>query len=309
MREEVEVERGRADVREHRAARLHLVPRRGRAVGVRTAAGDELGASRAILANVGAPALYRQLLAPEHVPAAVRESLARFEYDAGTVKVDWALDGPIPWAADEVRRAPVVHLVDSVDELTVLTADLSRGLIPDRPFLVFGQYSMGDESRCPPGKEVAWAYTHVPQRIRGDARGELTGSWDARERERFVARMEERVERCAPGFRDLIRARHEMFPADLEARNANLVNGALNGGTAQLHQQLVFRPTPSWGRPETPVRGLYLASASAHPGGGVHGGPGAIAARAALRARRRARTAVALGAAAATAAAARTLRR
>ena len=285
-----------------------ILVRRGRAVGVRTAAGDELGASRAILANVGAPALYLDLLPEEHVPPAVRDDLRRFEYDASTIKVDWALDGPIPWANDEVRRSPVVHLVDSVDELTVLTGDLSRGLIPAHPFLVFGQYSMGDASRCPPGKEVAWAYTHVPQSIVGDARGELTGAWDERERELMVERIEERVETCAPGFRDLVRGRHALFPADLEARNANLVNGAVNGGTAQLHQQLVFRPTPAWGRPETPVRGLYLASASLHPGGGVHGAPGAIAARAALNAGRARRAALAVGALGATAAAARTLR-
>ena len=285
-----------------------VVVRRGRAVGVRTASGDEVGARRAVLANVGAPALYLDLLPHEHAPPKLRDALRRFEYDASTIKVDWALDGPIEWTAEAARRAPVVHLVDSVDELTVLTSDLSRGLVPARPFLVFGQYSMGDPTRCPPGKEVAWAYTHVPQRIRGDARGELTGSWDERERDLFVARIEERVESCAPGFRDLIRARHTLFPGDLEARDANLVNGAINGGTAQLHQQLVFRPTPSWGRPETPVAGLYLASASAHPGGGVHGGPGAIAARAALAARRRGRVAFAVGAAAATAAAARTLR-
>lgn len=280
---------------------------RGRAVGVRTADGTRVGADRAVLADVGAPSLYLDLLPPEHVPPRVRDSLARFEYDASTIKVDWALDGPVPWAAEQARRSPVVHLVESVDELTVVTSEIARGVVPARPFLVFGQYSMSDASRCPPGKEVAWAYTHVPQRILGDAAGELTGSWDERERELFVARVEERVESCAPGFRDLVRARHALFPRDLEERNANLVNGAINGGTAQLHQQLVFRPASSWGRPETPVRGLYLASASAHPGGGVHGGPGWIAARAALRAGRLGRTAVAIGGAAATAAALRRL--
>jgi phytoene dehydrogenase-like protein len=284
-----------------------VLVRRGRAAGVRTAAGDELGAGRAVLADVGAPSLYLDLLRPEHVPARVRDAIGRFEYDSSTMKVDWALDGPIPWAAEDARRSPVVHLVDSVDELTVVTSDIARGLVPAKPFLVFGQYSMGDDSRCPPGKEVAWAYTRVPQRVLGDAAGELTGSWDERERDRFVARMEERVESCAPGFRDLVRARHALFPRDLEERNANLVNGAINGGTAQLHQQFVFRPTPSWGRTETPVRGLYLASASAHPGGGVHGAPGRIAARAALRSERLGKTAVAVGAAAATAAAGRRL--
>jgi phytoene dehydrogenase-like protein len=120
----------------------------------------------------------------------------------------------------------------------------------------------------PAGKEVAWAYTHLPQ---GAEHGDLAD------------RMEERVEALAPGFRGLIRQRRVSTPADLEAADENLIGGSLAGGTSQLHQQLVFRPVPGLGRPETCVKGLYLCSASAHPGGGVHGGPGAIAARAALR--------------------------
>src|SRR5690606_29704334 len=106
--------------------------------------------------------------------------------------------------------------------------------------------------------------------------------WDPEEVAAFVRRMEGEMERHAPGFTDLVGARHVLAPADFERRDANLVGGAVNGGTAQLHQQLVFRPIPGLGRTETPIRGLYLASASAHPGGGVHGGPGANAARAAL---------------------------
>jgi phytoene dehydrogenase-like protein len=185
--------------------------------------------------------------------------------------------------------------------LTQSTAELARGLVPATPFLVLGQYALGgagDPTRCPEGKEVAWAYTHVPQSIRGDAAAELAGTWDDADVERLVARIEGRVEALAPGFGRLIRARHVLTPRDLEDRDANLVNGALNGGTAQLHQQLILRPTPGMGRPETPVAGLYLASAAAHPGGGVHGGPGVIAARAALRAGRARRIGLLVGAAA-----------
>jgi len=132
---------------------------------------------------------------------------------------------------------------------------------------------------------VAWAYTHVPQRVRRDAGGEgLTGAWDERESDAFADRIEAQVERFAPGFRDRIRARHVFDPPKLQGADANLVGGALNGGTAQIHQQLVFRPASGLGRPETPIGGLYLASASAHPGGGVHGACGANAARAALAA-------------------------
>jgi phytoene dehydrogenase-like protein len=129
---------------------------------------------------------------------------------------------------------------------------------------------------------VAWAYTHVPQRVRSDAGGSLTGTWDERELEAFVTRMEDEVEGVAPGFKDTIRARHVAGPRELEQSNRNLVGGAINNGTAQIHQQLVFRPIPGLGRAETPVSGVYLCSAAGHPGGGVHGGPGSNAARAAI---------------------------
>jgi phytoene dehydrogenase-like protein len=273
-----------------------ILVRRGRAVGVRTADGREVGARRAVLAAVDAPQLYLRLLDRADVPASVLRDIARFEWDWSTVKLDWTLDGPIPWSAADARRAPVVHVTDSVDALTVQSSQLRMGLIPEHPFLIFGQYSMVDPSRQPAGKETAWAYTHVPQHVRGDAGGALTGRWDEPELGELAARCEREIEKLAPGFRALIRERRVAGPAQLEAEDSNLVGGALNGGTAQLHQQLVFRPLSSWGRPNTHVRGLYLASASAHPGGGVHGGPGAIAARAAINERRAGRAAVALAA-------------
>jgi phytoene dehydrogenase-like protein len=123
--------------------------------------------------------------------------------------------------------------------------------------------------------------------VRGDAGGELTGTWDDREADAFAARIEARIEALAPGFRDLIRARHILTPRRFEELDRNLDLGSMHAGTAQLHQQAIFRPIPGAGRPETPIARLYLASASAHPGGGVHGGPGANAARVALSAQRR----------------------
>lgn len=263
---------------------VRVVVRGGRVVAVCTAAGEEVAARRAVMADVGAPALFRDLLDRASVPPRVLEALRRFQYDSSTVKVDWALSEPIPWQAEDARRAGTVHVTEGMDELTRHSTQLVMGQVPDRPFLVLGQYAAADPSRAPAGAEVAWAYTHVPQRTRGDAAGELTGAWDEREAEMFADRIEERVERLAPGFRDRILGRHVLTPAKLEQMNQNLVGGALSGGTAQLHQQALFRPPGGLGRPETPVRGLYLASASAHPGGGVHGGPGANAARAALRA-------------------------
>jgi phytoene dehydrogenase-like protein len=161
-------------------------------------------------------------------------------------------------------------------------AQLSTGHIPERPFLLMGQMTTADPTRSPEGTESLWAYTHVPQRVLGDAGGNLTGSWDTDEAERFADRMQDRIEQRAPGFSERILARRILTPIELERRNASLVGGAINGGTAALDQQLIFRPIPGLGRASTPIRGLYLASSSAHPGGSVHGACGMNAARAAL---------------------------
>ena len=251
-----------------------IVIRRGRAVGVRTEDGRELSAGRAVVATTIAPTLYRDLVGEEHLPPRFVAGLRTFQLDNATVKVDWSLDGPIPWIAEDARRAGTLHIADGMDALTRTSAQLSSGLLPDQPFLVMGQYSMVDPTRQPAGKETAWAYTHVPQGVQ---------AWDAPETEAFAERIEAEVERRAPGFRSLIRKRHVFTPPAMQAANSNLVGGAVNQGTAQIHQQLVFRPTAGLGRAETPVRHLYLAGASAHPGGGVHGAAGANAARAALR--------------------------
>lgn len=259
-----------------------IVVEGGRAVGVTTRAGESFGARRAVLADVGAPQLYLDLIGEEHLPSRVTDDIKKFQYDNGTVKVDWALSGPIPWAAEPARRAGTVHVAESMDALTELSAQLHMGQVPAKPFLVLGQMTVADATRSPAGTESAWAYAHVPQNARGDALGEMSGKWDESDTEIFSARMEAEIEALAPGFKDLIIGRHVMNPLDLESMNANLVGGAVNGGTAQLHQSLVFRPTSGLARPETPIKDLYLASASAHPGGGVHGAPGANAAKAAL---------------------------
>ncbi len=260
--------------------------RGGRATGVRTADGREHHARRAVLADVGAPQLYERLVGAEHLPPRVSDGIRRFQYDQGTVKVDWALGGPVPWEAPEMALTGTVHVAESLDALTLATAQIAARQVPGRPFLVAGQYARMDPSRQPEGAETFWAYTHVPREIRGDAGGDgLAGRWDEREREAIADRMEAEVERMAPGFRGRVLARHITTPPDFEAADANLDGGAINGGTAQLHQQLVLRPLPGLGRASTPVPRLFLASASAHPGGGVHGACGANAARAALRTR------------------------
>jgi phytoene dehydrogenase-like protein len=258
----------------------------GRATGVELADGRVVHAD-VVLADVSAPALYRDLL--DDVPARLLEDLDRFDWDDGTVKVDWALSGPVPWSNADCAGAGTVHLGGSLDEISRFAHQLAVRQVPDDPFLLFGQMTTADPTRSPEGTESAWAYTHVPQEPRDGTR------WsDPEHRDAFLDRVERRVEQFAPGFHELVLGRHLMFPGDLQDADQNLVHGAHNGGTSGLHQQLIFRPTPLLGRPETFVQGLYLASASAHPGGGVHGACGANAAKAALRARTTGRVALAV---------------
>jgi phytoene dehydrogenase-like protein len=254
----------------------------GRATGVTTAAGETYVADRAVLASCDVVAMAR-LVGDDNLPASFRAALGRVQRSSATVKVDWALSAPVPWNDPAVSKAGTVHVSESLDELTMTMAELAASRIPARPFLVMGQMTTADPSRSAPGTEALWAYTHVPQQARADAGDEgIRGVWDESDQLRFADRMEQRIEQLAPGFRDRIISRCILAPGDLQARDANLVGGDISGGTAQLHQQLILRPVPGLGRPTTPVEGLYLASASAHPGGGVHGACGANAARAAL---------------------------
>ena len=268
------------------AAVREVVVRNGRAVAVRTADGREIAAGRAVLADVTAPRLYGSLVGWEHLPPRLRDDMRRFEWDFATFKVDWALDRPVPWAAPDAAGAGTVHVASDLDELSRFAGQLSTGWIPDTPFLLVGQMTTADPARSPAGTESLWAYTHVPREVQGDAGGRLDGTWDEGEQDEFAARIEAQLERMAPGFADRVVARRVSAPPAIQAHNSSLVDGALNGGTTAIHQQLVFRPTPGLGRPETPITGLYLASSSAHPGGGVHGACGSNAARAALRAHR-----------------------
>ena len=196
--------------------------------------------------------------------------------------MNWALREPIPWSADDARRASTVHVAEGMDGLTQATTQLAAGEIPARPFLVLGQYSMVDPSRSPEGTETAWAYTHVPQSPRKTRPGSSRATGTARTPSASPTGWRRRSSAWRPASASCIIKRHVQTPLYLERHNRNLVGGAINGGTAQLYQQAIFRPFPGLGRPTTPVRGLYLASSSAHPGGGLHGGPGGNAARTAL---------------------------
>ncbi|MEU4568759.1 NAD(P)/FAD-dependent oxidoreductase [Micromonospora sp. NPDC023956] len=245
---------------------------RGRAMGVRTVDGRNWRARRAVLADVPAPALYLDLVGAARLPSRLVADLAHFRWDGSTVKVDWALDGPVPWTNPEVAGAGTVHLATDLNGLTRYATALACGEVPQDPFLLAGQMTTADPTRSPAGTESLWAYTHLPFRR----------DWRAEDVAGHVERIEAVLERHAPGFRARIRGRYVAGPADLEERNPSLVGGAVGGGTAAAYQQLFLRPVPGLGRPDTPIDRLYLASASANPGGGVHGAPGANAARAAL---------------------------
>ncbi|WP_036505913.1 phytoene desaturase family protein [Nocardioides sp. URHA0020] len=255
---------------------------RGRVTGVRTATGEQ-HESDVVIADVAAPKLYGGLVATADLPDSVVRRMRSFQQDPSTVKVDWALSGPVPWDGEPPYAPGTVHVADSVEDMSHAASQVAARTVPARPFLLAGQMTTSDPTRSPKGTESMWAYTHVPQTTTGDAGDEgIRGAWDHDDLQRFADRMQARIESWAPGFGDRVIARRVLGPHELEARDANLVGGAINGGTAQLHQQLVFRPIPGRGRAETAIRGLYLGSASAHPGGGVHGAAGSNAARAAL---------------------------
>ncbi len=261
----------------------------GRAAAVHTADGERIVARRAILADVVAPSLYRDLVDRSAVPARVFDDLSRYQRGAATFKVNWTLDGRLPWADPDVARSGTVHVTRSVEELTMNAAQLATGQIPDAPFCLVGQMTVADPTRSPAGTQAVWAYTSVPQRIRADAAGEIDGLSSESDVARFADRIQARIEAFAPGFTSCIRRRDIQDPASMQRDDVNLLGGDKSLGTAQLHQQLVFRPIVGLARTETPIPGLFLASASAHPGGGVHGACGANAARAALWADRRRR--------------------
>lgn len=250
----------------------------GRAVGVvaRDASGTtEIRARRAVIANTSVPKLLLELCDTKQIPGRIERRMRSFPMGWGTFKMDWSLDGPVPWAVELARKAAVVHAGDSVDDLARFTAQARAGELPDNPYLVIGQQSLSDPSRAPSGKHTLWAYSRVPSRP-------STGDWSAL-REVFADRVDARIEALAPGFRATVRQRNIEAPPDLEAMDENLVGGDLGGGSNAWYRQLVFRPVFPYWRYRTPIRGLYMSSSYTHPGAGVHGMCGYNAANMVLR--------------------------
>jgi phytoene dehydrogenase-like protein len=241
---------------------------RGRVTGVRLAGGERLQAQAAV-ATVG-PAPLLRMLPPGALGERVTSSLARWRYGLGTFKLDAALAGAVPWRSAVAREAAVVHVGGELRELFAAADSARRGEMPERPTIVVGQQSLHDATRAPAGAHTLYAYARVPREpVDSD--------------ERIAELVERRIEELAPGFRSLVRARALRGPRAQEQANPALVAGDLAAGSLQLDQQLLFRPTPELCRGRTPLRGLYVAGGSVHPGPGVHGVSGEQAARALLR--------------------------
>ena len=224
----------------------------------------ELPASRAVLFDV----MPRQLadIAGDALPASYKAQLRRFKHGPGIFKIDWALDGPIPWTAPECREAGTVHLGSTFEEIAASERANADGRVTDKPFMLVAQQSLFDPTRAPAGKHTGWAYCHVPNGSTVD----------------HTELLESRIERFAPGFRDLILARKTWNTADIEAHNASYVGGDIGGGANAL-LQVIARPALRWNEYTTPNPRLFLCSAATPPGGGVHGMCGWESAKAVLR--------------------------
>jgi phytoene dehydrogenase-like protein len=224
---------------------------------------NELPSARAILLDVTPKQMLA--LAGDRFSPLYRKQLERYRYGMGVFKIDWALDGPIPFTAPECRQAGTIHIGGTLEEITAAEQQTSDGKHPEKPFVLLAQQSLFDSSRAPAGKHTAWAYCHVPN-----------GSTEDR-----TEAIERQIERFAPGFRDLILARHTMNTQQVEAYNPNYIGGDINGGIIDI-TQLYTRPVISLSPYKTSAKGIYVCSSSTPPGGGVHGMCGYHAAKQAL---------------------------
>jgi phytoene dehydrogenase-like protein len=225
---------------------------------------DELPPARAVLLDLTPRGVVR--VAGSRLPTRYRRQLERYRYGPGVFKVDWALDGPVPWTSAECARAGTVHLGGTLDEIAASEEGVARGEHPERPFVLVAQQSVFDAARAPAGKQALWAYCHVPNGSGVD----------------MTERIERQIERFAPGFRDLVLARSVLSAPDFERYNPNYVGGDINGGLQDL-RQLLMRPAPRLVPYTTPAEGVFICSSATPPGGGVHGMCGYLAAQAALR--------------------------
>ena len=268
-----------------RAEVARVLVERGRAAGVRTAAGETITVSRAVIANVTPPVLFGSLVPPDALPAAFKTRAARYRYGPGSFMVHLALREPLAWnSGDDLARFSYVHLNGKPDEVSLTYSQAMAGYLPARPVLVVAQQTSHDPTRAPAGNHTLWVQVRaVPARINGDASGVIGGrDWDAI-KEQFAARIIDLLAEHAPNTKSAILGAYFMSPVDLERENPNLVGGDCVSGSHHLDQNYFFRPFPGWSRYATPVKGLYMVGAFTWPGGGVNATSGYLLARRLLR--------------------------
>jgi phytoene dehydrogenase-like protein len=251
-----------------------VVVRGGRAVGVMCADGTGVGARRAVVADVAPTTLARDLVGEEHLPSAWLQQLRRHRYTSGYFRVDLDLSAPAPWSDERLRGAMVVHVTGDLDEIALSQAQVQRGQLPTAPQIILGQQDRADATRVPAGAAALWLECHCPATPVNAKRG-----WEKRLAEALLSR----IEKHAPGVRELVVDTTVTSPLDLQAIDPNLVGGDVGGGSAAIDQMVVFRPVAGWSSYALPVGGLYMCGAASHPGGGVHGMCGRNAAHTVLR--------------------------
>jgi phytoene dehydrogenase-like protein len=230
----------------------------------RVASWGDIPKSRVVMFDTSPKTMAR--ICRDQLPASYLSRLARFRPAPGIFKLDWALDGPIPWKSKQCGLAGTVHVGGTLEEIAIAESEVNRSIHPQRPYVLVAQQSLFDPTRAPPGKHTGWAYCHVPSGSTVD----------------MTETIERQVERFAPGFRDCILARHTMTTAELSQYNENYEGGDITGGANDI-RQILMRPTLRWTSYQTPVPEIYLCSSSTPPGGGVHGMCGYHAASLALR--------------------------
>jgi phytoene dehydrogenase-like protein len=233
-------------------------------VGTAVSSLDELPTSKTVLFDVTP----RQLvaIAGSKFPPEYLTRLRNHRYGSGVFKIDWALNGPIPWNDPNCAKAGTLHLGGTLEEIAAAELEVWEGIPPEKPFVLLSQPSLFDPTRAPEGCHTAWAYCHVPNGCPED----------------MTERIERQVERFAPGFSSRVMAKHTMSPREMEAHNPNYIGGDIAGGI-QSFEELFLRPLGQWGAYSTPAKGLYICSSSMPPGAGVHGMCGHLAAKLALR--------------------------
>lgn len=252
----------------------------GRAVGVRLTNGENIKADKSVLASVAPAKLYGDLLGAD-APAPEKAAADAYRYGRGNFQLHYALDGPPEWTTPGLDQVALIHLADGIDSVSRSHNEATRGLLPAEPTICVGQPAALDPSRCPPGKSILWIQVpDAPRAIKGDATGTISGKqWDDATREAFADRIEARLRQHIKDFDKLVLARRAYSPADLEAMNINLVGGEPYGGACTVDQFFLWRPFAGSVNHRTPLKALYHIGASTHPGPGLSGASGYLAAK------------------------------